>query len=252
MFAQCASRLAATRLGAADCPPALGWAGPRRPLPAVALPAGQTRAALLYGALELDAPEAPDGEEDDGGAAAAAREAAHAARQALLLPADLYPRGPSQRFAEHFHTLGLRVGGTDPHRDPRLRRSDLSAFVVEGRAHSLLRALCDSLPTGWGAWRTQCPVTFARANALVEGSADAAALYRGKVYLLRDAAARAAFLDAPARWLAAKPALPAGDGVVVCGPPPVTRFAEHFHTLEWGHRPSQALNSADRISAPLD
>ena len=28
-------------------------------------------------------------------------------------------------------------------------------------------------------------------------------------------------------------------------------FAEHFHTLECGHRPSQALNSADRISAPL-
>ena len=28
-------------------------------------------------------------------------------------------------------------------------------------------------------------------------------------------------------------------------------FAEHFHTLECGHRPSQALNSADRIPAPL-
>ena len=29
-------------------------------------------------------------------------------------------------------------------------------------------------------------------------------------------------------------------------------FAEHFHTLECGHRPSQALDSADRISAPLN
>ena len=29
------------------------------------------------------------------------------------------------------------------------------------------------------------------------------------------------------------------------------RFAEHFHTLEWGHRPSQALSSADQISASL-
>ena len=29
------------------------------------------------------------------------------------------------------------------------------------------------------------------------------------------------------------------------------RFAEHFHTLEWGHRPSQTLNSSDQISAPL-
>ena len=29
-------------------------------------------------------------------------------------------------------------------------------------------------------------------------------------------------------------------------------FAEHFHTLECGHRPSQDLNSADRISAPVN
>ena len=28
-------------------------------------------------------------------------------------------------------------------------------------------------------------------------------------------------------------------------------FAEHFHTLECGHRPSQTLNSADQISAPV-
>ena len=28
-------------------------------------------------------------------------------------------------------------------------------------------------------------------------------------------------------------------------------FAEHFHTLECGHRPSQVLDSADRIPAPL-
>ena len=32
---------------------------------------------------------------------------------------------------------------------------------------------------------------------------------------------------------------------------PSKRFAEHFHALECGHRPSQALNSADRISAPV-
>ena len=33
-----------------------------------------------------------------------------------------------QRFAEHFHTLELRVGGTNPH---RTLRSGLSAFVAE-------------------------------------------------------------------------------------------------------------------------
>ena len=31
-----------------------------------------------------------------------------------------------------FHALGLRVGGTDPHRDPQLLRSDRSAFVFRG------------------------------------------------------------------------------------------------------------------------
>ena len=35
-------------------------------------------------------------------------------------------------------------------------------------------------------------------------------------------------------------------------PPARQDFAEHFHTLECGHRPSQALNSADRISAPVN
>jgi len=90
VFAQCASRLAASRLGEAA---GLGWAGPRAPVGAVALPAGQSRAALLYGALELEPAEAPEGETE---AQAAAREAAHAARTALLLPV-------ARRFsAEHF------------------------------------------------------------------------------------------------------------------------------------------------------
>ena len=39
-----------------------------------------------------------------------------------------------QRFAEHFHTF--RVGAPTL-TDPQLRRSDLSAFVLESRAHSL-------------------------------------------------------------------------------------------------------------------
>ena len=52
---------------------------------------------------------------------------------------------PSNVSRSTFHTLGLRVGwDTDPHRDPQLLRSDLSAFVAgapesrgQGKAHSL-------------------------------------------------------------------------------------------------------------------
>ena len=35
-----------------------------------------------------------------------------------------------QHFAEHFHTLGAQSGGHRPSQDPRLLRSDLSAFVL--------------------------------------------------------------------------------------------------------------------------
>ena len=34
-------------------------------------------------------------------------------------------------------------------------------------------------------------------------------------------------------------------------PPARQRFTEHFHTLECGHRPAQALDSADQIPAPV-
>ncbi len=39
-----------------------------------------------------------------------------------------------QDFAEHFHTLEW---GHRPAQDPQLRRSDLSAFVLESKAHYL-------------------------------------------------------------------------------------------------------------------
>ena len=55
--------------------------------------------------------------------------------RAELTTSDHKPVGcvPVKDFAEHFYHIGAQSGGTNPHRDPQLRRSDLSAFVLGGR-----------------------------------------------------------------------------------------------------------------------
>ena len=67
------------------------------------------------------------------------RELARMLAQVIRADADLRAvraHAARQRFAEHFHTFRVEWGHR-PSQDPRLLRSDLSACVLEGRAHSL-------------------------------------------------------------------------------------------------------------------